>query len=328
MSVTESLLKRDIHPVILIGTRATGKSVLLASLISLFRRSAESGALMTMGDPLLSDETDIGRRTNAKAKRFFNNTVLRFIEGTPPEQTTDTEPYYIPVTLSPVNRGPNANFGILEVSGEHYMLDRNSDTLVKDMREEIANVYAEYPGPVSIIIVAPYIEGDGYLDGANEDIDGYEQRRIKEIDTSIGYALTDYIAKRQSKSDVDRILILLTKWDVHTGGIAGDDFLRAPNTIVQKLLAERYIQTLSLCSTLNQRNPGQVTYDVYSAGPMVGSQILPLDPGSQARVNSHAKRVWRWLYSNVHPGLDLHIGNNVDSPPKLRGLFGKIFLGS
>ncbi len=327
MALAEALLERDAHPVILIGTRATGKSVLLASLLSFFIRSPDTGALLSLGDPLLSAENDYGRRVNDKAKRFFNKTVLRFIEGVPPEQTTDVEPYYIPVQLSPVNRAPDASLAILEVSGEHYMLDRNSDVLVKEMREEIATVYADYPGPISIIIVAPYLEGDGYLAETDETVQDYERQRIKDIDVSISFALRDYISRRKHRIDNDRIMILMTKWDIHTEGIADEDFVRAPDELIQGLVAERYPTTLNLCATLNQRNNDQVTYDVYSAGPMVGAQILPLDIDTQARVNLHAKRVWNWLYQNVHPGVNLNLKVSRKESGGLKSFLGKLFLG-
>jgi len=327
MALAKALLERDAHPVILIGTRATGKSVLLASLLSFFIRSPDAGALLSLGDPLLSAENDYGRRVNDKAKRFFNRTVLRFIEGAPPEQTTDAEPYYIPIQLSPVNRAPNASLAILEVSGEHYMLDRNSDVLVKEMREEIATVYADYPAPISIIIVAPYLEGDGYLAEADETVQDYERQRIKDIDLSISFALRDYISRRKDRIDNDRMMILMTKWDVHTGGVADEDFVRAPDKLVEGLLVDRYPTTLNLCATLNQRNNDQVTYDVYSAGPMVGDQILPLDIDTQARVNSHAKRVWNWLYHNVHPGVNLNLKASRKESGGLKGVLGKLFLG-
>ncbi len=326
--LARALLERGAHPVILIGTRATGKSVLLASLFSFFMRSADTGALLSAAEPLLSTEDEHGRRVNDKATRFFKRTVLRFIEGYPPEQTTDIEPYYIPTYLRPVNKkAPGASLAILEVSGEHYGLDREAIGVVREMREEIADVYANYPGPISIILVAPYIEGDGYLDDANESLEEYERQRIREIDLSINFAVQDYLAKRGDRIENDQVMMLMTKWDVHTGGIAEEDFIRPKDETVERLLVERYPTTLNLCATLSQMNSGQVIYDVYSAGPMVGNRILPLDVDSQARVNSHAKRVWSWLYRNVHPDSDLNLRVDQRRTGGFRGLVSKLFLG-
>jgi len=300
-SLCEELIKKNYHPVVLIGTRAAGKTSLLTSLFRYLRTDSSSQILYGIGEPIIPEDTAVGELMYQNAKRFLNHIVTDFQEGKTAARTS-TDPYFIPVVLTPTNGQPITNIAILEIPGERYQIDRSSIDMFKETSWEIAEVYRNYPGPISIIVVGPIVVGDAYQSDETMT-EKYIQERFN-TDIALNGALQSYQGMRSQKGK-DSISFLLTKWDAYTKGIMSPEFGAPPKGLIENLINQLYPNTWNTFNLLAQLNPNKLMAMRYCSGLMSGDHSLPIPSKYIEDINIYPKTIWNWLYENSSGGVPL-----------------------
>jgi len=304
-TLSEELVKRGYFPVILIGTRASGKTSLLTSLFRYLRSDIDAQALCRLGDPIIPIDTVIGEEMASNAKKFFNNIVNEFHDGTSAPRT-GTSPYYLPIVFSPTNGQPETKFAILEIPGEAYQINYSSDDLYPAPPWQVADVYQNYPGPIAIMLVGPLVFGDAYEDTI-EDNDNEK----KGSDLALYGALQNYMSLRHNRHQ-DNLAFLLTKWDVYTKGLFDKEFSKPPKGLVEHLINQRFPKAWNTFNLLSQENPKKLIVMRYCAGIMKGDKSLTIPQQFLNSVNLYPRQIWSWLFSCANGNMPLYPNENSD----------------
>jgi hypothetical protein len=320
-SLADELFKKGYHPVMLFGTRAAGKSSLLASLFHYLQSDPESPAIAVRGEWIIPTETTYGKSVADAASRFLNHILNNFHDGNTPPATHDEFPFYIPVILRPNNGHPEIKLAFLESKGEWYQIKKDSTNLYPELRDEVADVYRKYPNGISILMIAPYVIGDAYSDQASSE---WAQNELRDSDTALFGALQAYQFARQRR-EFDKFLFILTKWDAHIPSIVDKDFLKPPRGMVSYLISQRFPKSWTLFQNMQT---GEAQSMQYSAGLMSGDARVDIPEHLKPIMNRFPQMLWRWLYSNSTGGVDLFNSQSEEiqrpgAAPKL-GLAGML----
>ena len=302
-SLSKLLIQKDYHPVLIFGTRASGKSTLLTSLFSYFQTDPQSGASCYLGDWIIPVETVEGSLIADEASRFFNRVVSEFHGGKAAETTQFQVPFFIPIVVKPNTKKPTVKVAILESSGEFYQVNTDSARYHPELRAEIKDVYENYPGPLSIIIIAPYIMSEAY---SGEVIVGDKvKEEFRLSDDALLASLQNYQRYRKNP-DNDRMNFLLTKWDVHTEGLSDRKFVEPPPGLVEHLIRERFPKSWISFGNLTDASSNAMGVMPYSAGLISGNDALPIPPAFKGRMNIFPNKLWNWIYLGASNGKALY----------------------
>jgi hypothetical protein len=314
-SLAKQLHRMGYHPIMLFGTRAAGKSSLLASMFYYLQSSPNSPAIWVRGEWIIPTESPYGKSVADAASRFLSHVVNSFHDGTAPPATHDEFPFYIPVILRPNNGKPEVKLAFLESRGEWYQIKHDSTNLYPELRDEVADVYKSFPKGITILLIAPYIIGDAY---SNDISDEWAINEMRESDTALFGALQAYQIARQNRS-LDKYLFLLTKWDAHTRSVFDEEFTNPPEGLVSHLISERFPKSWILFQSMQT---GEALSMQYSAGMMSGGALVKAPPELKPKLDRFPEILWRWLYSNSTDGIELFDLRTKPRPSWLRRLFG------
>jgi hypothetical protein len=298
LSLAEKLLTNGYHPVMLFGTRASGKSSLLASLLHYLESDSESPAIWVQGEWIVSTDTTYGQNAADATKNFLTHVLNNFHDGQAAPRTIDEFPFYIPIILRPNNGQPEVKFAFLESRGEFYSIDKNSKDLFKELRDEVSDVYKNFPKPISVLIIGPYVMGDAY---AHEPPSELALKEMKDSDTALLGALKAYQRTRNYR-EFDKHLFLLTKWDAHTRSISDNEFSNPPRGLVSNLISIKYPKTWTFFQTMQTEEANSMQY---SAGIMSGTSRVNVPSEFKSVMSKYPIKLWNWLYSNANDGSDL-----------------------
>lgn len=293
MSLSSILIERQYHPVILIGVPTSGKTVLLVSLLRYLKADTKTPFSFMLDDPL--EQTAEGLERHRLAEQFVNHKVNDFYDRKLPPRTDYNETYFLPLSIDPNNGGATARFAILELSGELLAIDRNLDSLHKELPEDIAQIYESYPEPISIILVGPYVFGDT-LNELPERYDG----EFRNCDLALEGNLKSYRKYRKFKKN-DNIIFLLSKWDARQGP-GNPEFLDYPSELVRNLIRDRYptaYEEFRKMATNHEKWLKQFNVSPYSAGLLGKGRALNIPPEYQTTQNAYTRALWNWLYVNA-----------------------------
>jgi len=306
-SLSEELNRKGYHPVMIFGTRATGKSSLLASLFYYLQSDPESPAIALQGEFVIPTDTSYGQSVADAASHFLNHVVNNFHDGISTATTQDEQPFFVPVVLRPNNGQPEVKLAFLESKGEWYAIQRDSKNLYPRLKTEVAEVYEKFPKGISILLIAPYVIGEAYSDQGKTE---WAQQEMRDSDTALFGALQAYQMHRVQRN-LDKYLFLLTKWDAHTQSIIEKDFIDPRHGVVSKLISERYPKSWTLFQNMQ---PTVVRCMQYCAGIMSGNVRVPIPQHLKPIMNRFPQRLWQWLYFNSSGGAELFV--SPKSPPK------------
>jgi hypothetical protein len=290
--LSKELADKGYHPVLIFGTRASGKSSLLASLFYYLQSDPASPAIVVKGEWIVPIDTPYGQSVAEAASHFLNHVMNAFHEGKAAPSTRDDYPYYIPVILRPNNGQPEVKLAILESRGEWYAIRRDSRDLYPELRDEVSDVYKNYADSISVLLIAPYLIGEAHGDEGPSELAKIEMR---ESDAGIFGALQAYQETRQYR-DLDKYLFILTKWDEHAKVITSPEFIKPPRGMVSHLIAERFPRSWTLFQNMQT---GEAQSMQYSSGLMRGSERIDIPPHLKPIMNQFPKMLWRWLYTNA-----------------------------
>jgi hypothetical protein len=297
-NLAEELHKKGYHPIMLFGTRAAGKSSLLASLFYYLQSDPESPAIAVRGEWIIPTETSYGKSVADAATRFLNHVVDDFYNGVAAPMTQDENPFYIPVILRPNNGQPEVKLAFLESRGEWYKVEKNSNDFYPELRAEVSDVYKNFPNGISILLIAPYVIGEAYSDQVSSE---WARSEMRDSDTALFGALQAYQMAREHR-ELDKYLFVLTKWDAHTHSIVEKEFINPPRGMVSHLLKERFPKSWTLFQTMQSSEAQSMQY---SSGLMSGNARVEIPQHLKPIMNQFPKMLWRWLYSNSTGGAEL-----------------------
>ena len=302
-SLSALLVDKNYHPVLIFGTRASGKSTLLTSLFSYFQTDPKSAASCYLGEWIIPVETVAGSMIADEASRFFNRVVSDFHSGTAAASTQFILPFFIPVVIKPNNKKPTINVALFESSGELYQVNKDSSRYHPDLRPEIKEIYENYSGTLSIVIIAPYIMSEAYsgLEIADEKIT--EEFRL--TDDALLASLQNY-QKYRKFPEKDRLNFILTKWDVHMDGISNKGFVEPPEGLVEHLIHQRFPKAWVNFGNLKDASNNSMVVMPYSSGLISGREALPIPTQFKARINIFPRTLWNWIYIGASNGIPLY----------------------
>ena len=297
LTLARSLIEKKYHPVMIFGTQASGKSSMLASLFHYLQNDPRSQAICMLGEWILPIETTEGKRVADAVSRFFNRAVMNFNNGEAvPRTQTDTVPFFIPVVLRPNNGKPDIRIAFLESSGENYQIKADSASYFPSLKSEVTDVYRNFPGSLSILVVAPYTLKDAYTD---QEIEKPDDESFHAVDQALYGALQTYQRERRWL-EMDNYLFVLTKWDVYTGGISNPVFTNPPNGLVEKVISERYRLSWNFYRSMPKK--GNSNSMQYSSGLITGDSVVQVPDKLKPSINIFPRALWNWLYKNASGG--------------------------
>jgi hypothetical protein len=320
IDLASELLRKGYHPVLIFGTRASGKSSLLASLFYYLQSDPQSPAIGVPGEWIVPIETPYGQTVADAATHFLNHVLHDFHNGLAAPQTRDEIPYYIPISLRPNNGQPEFKFAFLESRGEWYHIDRHSKDLFPELREEISDVYSNYNRGISVLLIAPYVMGETYPEGNQIGSLEWAREEMRDSDTALFGALQAYQMARVHRA-LDKHLFILTKWDAHTRSIIDKEFARPPRGLVSHLISERFPKSWTLFHNMQS---GAVQSMQYSSGVMSGAARIDTPKNLKPIMNQFPKMLWGWLYENASQGLPLFVDAKRGDAPVGAGFFSKL----
>jgi hypothetical protein len=310
----QGLAAKGFHPVLIFGTAATGKTTFLTSMLSFFTSTPDVGVTITLGDPISS--TEVGLKAHESSEKLFHLQVNNYLNGQAPVQNQESFPFFVPVELRRRRNRELTRIALMESSGELWSVATKKN-FVQELREEIIDVYINYPYPITVIMVVPYAMSEGYTGEASNEED---KTTFQESDIALHQTLQIYQRYRPPHIR-DSFYFVLTKWDLHTQVLASDDFLNPDDEVVRELVRERFPRAFGHFENMADDDLAQCT--PYSAGLIGGTRILEIPRNLKPALDEFPYRLWRWIYANATNGRDLYI----DDAPQAGSRIGRFFRG-
>ena len=302
LQLASQLKALDFHPVVIVGNSFSGKTSLITSLLAALKLEADWEVGANLKDPVLPQNTDIGRKQHEGATRIFNRVVQEFIAGKGAEKTQTEYPFFIPISLRSGKLGQTLNVAFLESNGETYTPRMDADRFFADLQEVTETFIREFQGGISFIYVLPYTQVN--VRGLNEDL-ADDPNRLRLAELAIVGVLQAYEAIRIDKSK-DRHLLLVSKWDAHLEkkkieeSITIGEVLLDTHSDITPFLRGTYPQALASFNALSVDGPQrQITN--YCSGLMTGRKVQPTsaEPEISQAIRSHQKKLWNWIWSSA-----------------------------
>jgi hypothetical protein len=316
----ESLGKRlsdnGFHPVLVFGTAATGKTTFLTSMLSFFTSTPDVGVTITLGDPI--SNTEVGRKAHESSEKLFHLQVNNYLNGLAPVQNQESFPFFVPVELRKRRNKSLTRIALMESSGELWGVATKKN-FVQEIREEIIDVYTNYPYPITVIMVVPYAMSEGYT---GEDASEADKSTFHESDIALHQTLQIYQRHRPPQIH-DSFYFVLTKWDLHTQALASEEFLNPDDEVVRELVRERFPRAFGHFENMADEDLAQCT--PYSAGLIGGTKILEIPKNLKPALDEFPYRLWRWIYANATNGRDLYEDDASQKGSKIGTFFRGLF---
>ena len=287
----------ECHPVILFGSRATGKTSLILSLLAAVKTEPSLRTGLRLGDPLLDISSVIGKEQYEIAEWIFGQKTQQFIDGVKPAATSLRRPFFIPIDFLPHGK-PEARFAFMECNGEWFQPDRGSAKLFAPLHKHIEDFIGCYDGPITFIHVLPFTLNANASLSTAEKVKDVEL--IQEASLAVSGALQAYGRIRMDKGD-DRHLLLVTKWDVlKRAGLSSEDSLTSTTEEVGEFVEESYSQAFAAFQGMALRDD-QKYIASYCAGLMNEDRVLVLNKSNDLRLDvlNYPVNLWKWLYGNA-----------------------------
>jgi hypothetical protein len=298
-SLSEQLLENEYHPVLIYGTRASGKTTLLTSLFAYMNFDLSAPGTCKLGKEIIPQNSDYGRRVLSEARDIFENDVPNFYRGITAKSTRLETPIFIPLEFIPRSTGAPVKIAFMESQGEFYHVDSENRKGEIQLKKEVLDIYKYYPEGLSIILVAPYSLSSRYEDVETSDI---EKRELESSDQSLYASLLKYNEMRAEKyKSKDRFIFILTKWDEFTQGPNNENFLDPTEELVVEQIAQKFDMSWPYFQSLPKSIPKNSMH--YCAGIISGSDKLPTPAQYKRAMSKFPSSLWRWIYDNATTSL-------------------------
>ena len=292
-ALAEGLADNSVHPVLVFGTQASGKTTMLQSLLRYPQLYPDSGISPRLGPTVLGWDPD-GANRYMLAEIFYRQTLPNFISGqaAAPTVLTTGMPLFIPVDIEINRKGiarDTARFVFLDGMGEWYQ--KEGGVRLRSLPEEICYLLSQFSNPISVIFVAPCVMVDRLHNRADVILRDYSHE-------CLAYTMDQYHGIR-NKKELDNVLLLYTKWDAiyrpddpsgHFGAVGPEFFYET---------VKDWPFALSKFSGLNELRPDAKAIMPYSASWMIDETTMIPQGDYDVIFNKYNRTLWNWLYGNA-----------------------------
>lgn len=302
--LAEQMFESGYHPVLLFGNSNSGKTSMLLSLMAAVTTRVDLNATAQLRNNLLSADSNYGQFFRTEAQDFVESKLTNFIEGRSSENTTVALPYFVPIDFSPANKD-GVSIAFMEGNGEWYQPERTQEGYVisASLNRGVETFMRHFQSGISFIYLLPYTQKE------SGQTDGYsvaEDLAKKNAGLGIKNVIDQYRSIREGRTQDDRHMLLVTKWD------ARFDPSNPANETLAEILDEGVDEVKYYLENNVSYQAAAVAFqglsDVknkavrnYCSGRMRGKTIdWPskendyFDPISRFPVE-----LWRWLYSGA-----------------------------
>lgn len=285
VSIAEALLESGRHPVIVFGGVASGKTMMLVSLIEALNRSASVD--VHLGDPILPRGDPRSHQMHQWARYYFESHSQSMARGELLPTTQIDSPTFIPIDIVQINNPAPVRLALLEGRGEWYMPVVGSPaTTFRDFMPDLADVIEKYPDGLSVIWMAPSCLFE--LDEGTE-----------ESDFALVGALAEYRRRRGRAMSLDSHLFLLAKWDCLSSPLTGENFGTVEDDIVRSTLDARYPNAWPRYQGLALGSAGQRFFMQYVSAYVVENLVRFPPARHRASFDRYPRTLLNWLYGNA-----------------------------
>lgn len=302
LQVGDVMLHEKIHPVMLFGGPATGKSVLIASLLAYGMENSDAGMDVALGEPIHDTKTSTGLGAANLAQAFFETKFEAWLhrENIPSNQGGA---YFVPVdvTIRQTNdQLKMKKFAFLDWEGEKQRPNapQNVDPFVaphapiqsraKPIDPLGQSILSHFTNGISVMFLAPVFDS------------GDIQSRHREHGLTLVGGMDQYKRHRSSRIDKDRHIFLMSQWDrLYPPG--SPEFVAPPESVLESCLQSRYGSAWSKFQLLPCK-PDQLAKMQYSSGEHdVNSRRMKYqhDDPKRLQVARYARTLWNWLFINA-----------------------------
>jgi hypothetical protein len=282
---------RSVHPVLIFGSRYSGKTVMLQSLLWYARQKAKNLEINFGRHKLPADSPDAELRDQL-AFDFWDKQPEDFGAAKLSDPTTlDKQlPLFVPVNIK--NTSPNARFRneniplvFMESMGEWYERPPGNEPY-RDFHQEIESILRDYKAPLTIIFIVPTVAPNT------------EQSRVAQL--AMDNALSQYQRLRLEQHG-DNLLLLASKWDAlepptKSSGV----FERAPVADVVDVLMRWEFVWKKFINVSGVTGSARKALMPYSAA-WLGDEGQFVRQNNQFEIvfDQFNKVLWNWLYASV-----------------------------
>ena len=281
---------KGVHPVLIFGSKGSGKTSLIASLLKYMRDRPEAAASIELAEELFPENDPKWTRRIEWAQNVFFKTGFDFIvDRVAPPSTLESLPFFIPVKVT-LQNGTFSYFAFLEGKGEWYMPDYDAQVPFRKFKGFIQGLLQSFSNTSTVLYIAPFV---------TEDKDeGPNTKGLRLSDVGLLGAISEYALIRKAMFHQDHHLFLVTKWDVCCDTIASEKFIEPDADEIQNVLRERY--QLAWTKYLNLSLPGEnKSYSWYCSGVMDGRTVSTPAAEDSDRIAQFPRKLWDSLYQNA-----------------------------
>lgn len=293
----DHLKTREIHPVLIFGTRAAGKSTLLGSLIHYGRQDQSARLGISLGSSVFPPNFPGGLDRHTLGTDFYHNEGKNFADRKLPGATNIQQgyPFFVPIDVSvkPSGKGREDihRFAFLEGMGEWYEKESGPGTPAtanpfKAMKSEISGLLQYFSDPISVIFVAPTV---------GEYATTESQKYSHEC---LANCMADYDSLRIDSSR-DNVMLMISKWDALVPPNDPSQNFSSPSADFVVETIEHWQYVWARFSAIKGIHQGGKALTPYSAawvnkeGAMVPSGVY------RSTFDQFNRTIWNWLYGNV-----------------------------
>ena len=281
---------KGVHPILIFGSKGSGKTSLIASLLKYMRDRSEAAASIELAEELFPENDPKWTRRIEWARNVYFKTGFQFIvDRLAPHTTMESQPFFIPVRLT-LKNGTFSYFAFLEGKGEWYMPDYDAQVPFRKFKGFIQGLLQSFSNTCTVLYVAPFV---------TEDKDeGPNAKGLRLSDVGLLGAISEYAGIRKAMFHQDHHLFLVTKWDICCDSIASEKFIDPDEDEVQDVLRERY--QLAWTKYLNLSLPVEnKSYSSYCSGVMDGRTVSAPAAEDSDRIALFPRKLWDNIYQNA-----------------------------
>lgn len=280
-----------VHPVLIFGSKGSGKTSLLASLFKYMQDQPDAGASIELAEDLYPED-ERWNDMRSWGRDIFHRKMRRFMEdGEAPPTTQEHQPFFIPVRLT-LSSGQTVCFAFLEGKGEWYQPDETAEVPFKKFRGLIDGALQAFTNPTTVLYIAPFVTGS--------DDEPDDAPHLRNSDLGLQAVLSEYIKTRRGFVHLDQHMFVVTKWDVYCQTVGSMSFDDPSEEELTAVLERRYRRAWTKFQVVNMSGDVQNrSYSAYCAGLMSGRAVAATAEEDADRVAYYPRKLWNFVYQNA-----------------------------
>ena len=285
---------KRVHPVFIFGSKGSGKTSLIASMLKYMRDRVEADATVELAEWVLPDGEGWWSTSASWSRDLFYRKVLDYLDNVAPRATLEEQPFFVPVKLTRRNQ-EEVLFAFLEGQGEWYQPDLQAEVPFRRFKSFLHGMLQGFNDKATVVYIAPFV--------TESSMEASHSSHLRESDLGLLGAIDEYSRVRKAFAHQDHHLFLLTKWDVYCESVVSPSFLDPRGEEIVAVLRERYplawTRYMNAAFSIENQNK---SYSTYCSGLINGQNIVLAAEGDDENVAFYARKLWDWLYGNATGG--------------------------